>query len=234
MSMDDRKRGVNRSLLGRRGALGAALLGAMALEGAYGCVGEADTEDFIEENVGDVSEASTDLDMPYQCGGSGQQCCGGNICGAGLSCSGSTICDDHGCLPTCIGCSDGDGDGVCNSADNCPSVPNPTQANCDGDSYGDACDGVNGTQTKSTYSVNEGLYYFYDFTCYGDEQTYYKVYGRLHDYEAVVTTYCAGPQAGQTVTTTNDLGRTYSFLCYESAFWCPSPQVPYTPTPWCG
>jgi hypothetical protein len=35
---------------------------------------------------------------------------------------------------------DGDGDGVPDDADNCPSNPNPDQANADGDSDGDACD----------------------------------------------------------------------------------------------
>ena len=36
--------------------------------------------------------------------------------------------------------SDVDGDGVLNSADNCPAVPNVGQANSDADSFGDACD----------------------------------------------------------------------------------------------
>ncbi|HEY5640180.1 MAG TPA: thrombospondin type 3 repeat-containing protein, partial [Dehalococcoidia bacterium] len=35
---------------------------------------------------------------------------------------------------------DGDGDGVSNDCDNCPSTPNAGQANNDGDSQGDACD----------------------------------------------------------------------------------------------
>lgn len=51
---------VTRSPRGRRAALGALLVLAAALEGAYGCVGEADTEDFIEENVGEVSQAIGD------------------------------------------------------------------------------------------------------------------------------------------------------------------------------
>jgi len=33
-----------------------------------------------------------------------------------------------------------DGDGVADSADNCPGVPNPTQADCDVDGTGDACE----------------------------------------------------------------------------------------------
>lgn len=35
---------------------------------------------------------------------------------------------------------DGDGDGICDAADNCPAVSNPTQADGDLDGVGDACD----------------------------------------------------------------------------------------------
>jgi Thrombospondin type 3 repeat len=35
---------------------------------------------------------------------------------------------------------DDDGDGIINSLDNCPEVPNPGQENEDGDAWGDACD----------------------------------------------------------------------------------------------
>jgi FG-GAP repeat/Thrombospondin type 3 repeat len=38
------------------------------------------------------------------------------------------------------GGADQDGDGVIDSADNCPTVPNPTQTDGDGDGVGDACD----------------------------------------------------------------------------------------------
>jgi len=41
-------------------------------------------------------------------------------------------------------CTDIDGDGFLNAADNCPFVANPNQKNADGDSRGDACEG-NGT-----------------------------------------------------------------------------------------
>jgi hypothetical protein len=37
-------------------------------------------------------------------------------------------------------CSDVDGDGVCDVADNCVNTPNPDQHDTDGDGYGDACD----------------------------------------------------------------------------------------------
>jgi hypothetical protein len=45
-----------------------------------------------------------------------------------------------------------DGDGVLNAFDNCPSIINPSQANADGDQYGDACDNDadNDGETKDT------------------------------------------------------------------------------------
>jgi len=51
------------------------------------------------------------------------------------------------------GCSDADGDGVPVAADNCPAVPNVSQANGDTDPLGDACDNcllvANAVQTNS-------------------------------------------------------------------------------------
>ncbi|MEM9885488.1 MAG: thrombospondin type 3 repeat-containing protein [Bacteroidota bacterium] len=38
------------------------------------------------------------------------------------------------------GCTDTDGDGICNEDDNCPTTANANQANFDGDSLGDVCD----------------------------------------------------------------------------------------------
>jgi len=37
-------------------------------------------------------------------------------------------------------CNDGDGDGLCGNADNCPGIANPAQADGDGDGQGDVCD----------------------------------------------------------------------------------------------
>src|SRR5207247_792410 len=45
-------------------------------------------------------------------------------------------CDSCPTDPT----NDVDGDGICGGVDNCPSVANANQANADGDSQGDACD----------------------------------------------------------------------------------------------
>lgn len=41
-------------------------------------------------------------------------------------------------------CIDGDGDGVCDDMDNCPSVGNPNQEDADGDDIGDVCDNCPG------------------------------------------------------------------------------------------
>jgi hypothetical protein len=79
-------------------------------------------------------------------------------CGAGDSCPpGQTCCADNVCRDDCNAITDGgggvdmgdmgtcpdqDGDGVCDAVDNCPTVPNPGQYDCDGNSMGDACDPV--------------------------------------------------------------------------------------------
>jgi len=231
-NLDHRKRGNPRSLFGRRGALGAALFGVVALEGAYGCVGEAGTEAVIEERVGKTSEAL--LDLPYECGGAGQQCCGGSSygCGAGLQCAGSIICDDHGCLPTCISCPDGDGDGVCNSRDNCPSVSNPTQANCDGDTYGDACDSVDARVSSVTKAGSTTEFPGGPDTCYQD-WTYTPVVQQTWVYTETTTTYC-GPQAGQGTTVTTGGGHYISAQCYETGFApCTSTGNDPVPVPHC-
>ncbi len=62
MIVDNSKKNVWRRVAwSRRGALGAAVFGALALEGAYGCVGETGTEDFIEENIGEVEDALVEM-----------------------------------------------------------------------------------------------------------------------------------------------------------------------------
>ena len=48
---------ANHPTRSRRHGMLVAVVGAVLLEGAYGCVGEADFEDFVDENVGETSEA---------------------------------------------------------------------------------------------------------------------------------------------------------------------------------
>lgn len=51
--------------------------------------------------------------------------------------------DFDSCMANCAASTDDDGDGVPDQLDNCPAIPNPGQANCDGDALGDACDSLN-------------------------------------------------------------------------------------------
>ncbi len=55
-------------------------------------------------------------------------------------------CEPGGCPAPPAPLTDGDGDGVFDPYDNCPSVANPTQANADFDSLGDACDVTTSTR----------------------------------------------------------------------------------------
>jgi hypothetical protein len=58
---------------------------------------------------------------------------------------------------------DNDDDGVADTSDNCPLIPNPGQENADGDSAGDACDfdddndGVPDTQDAFPLDASESL-----------------------------------------------------------------------------
>jgi hypothetical protein len=54
------------------------------------------------------------------------------------------------------GTTDGDGDGVPDSTDNCPSVSNPTQADSDHDGIGDACENGGQVTNPVITSINPG------------------------------------------------------------------------------
>ena len=54
---------------------------------------------------------------------------------------------------------DSDGDGIQDAADNCPTAPNPSQADCDGNGLGDACDSTpdcNGNGRKDSCDIASG------------------------------------------------------------------------------
>ena len=129
-------------------------------------------------------------------------------------------------------CMDTDWDGLVNMDDNCDSIHNPHQSNCDNDSLGDACDNLSATQTKSKYSVFQYSYYGSYNQCYWN-QHYYQKFLVYDEYEQVTTSYCAGPQAGQTATTTTHL-RTYTAMCFEYMGYCPVNSTSFMPQPWCG
>ena len=62
-----------------------------------------------------------------------------NVYSAGTRVQDFTSLREIGILGECNG-PDSDSDGLCDSQDNCPTQPNPTQVDSDGDDVGDACD----------------------------------------------------------------------------------------------
>jgi hypothetical protein len=62
----------------------------------------------------------------------------GAPCDATLPCCEGSACSNGTC--TALAPPDGDGDGVPDAADNCPTVPNPNQADGNQNGAGDVCD----------------------------------------------------------------------------------------------
>jgi hypothetical protein len=54
------------------------------------------------------------------------------------------------------GCIDSDGDGICDSEDNCPAVPNPNQADANRNGIGDACEAVGRCDVDGDQDVDMG------------------------------------------------------------------------------
>ena len=64
----------------------------------------------------------------------------GTRCNSGTCQAGACQCDVDFTGTNCNILIDGDGDGVGDSRDNCPTTPNADQADADGDGFGDVCD----------------------------------------------------------------------------------------------
>jgi hypothetical protein len=87
-------------------------------------------------------------DVAESCTGSAGPCPADGFVASGTVCRSATgICDlAEACTGTSASCPadtgspDGDGDGVCDAADDCPTIADPAQADSDGDMIGDGCD----------------------------------------------------------------------------------------------
>lgn len=64
--------------------------------------------------------------------------CGNGSLDPGEQCDPAVPTEGSGCTPGCE--LDGDVDSIADASDNCPTQPNPTQADSDGDRIGDVCD----------------------------------------------------------------------------------------------
>jgi|SRR5215203_171952 len=131
---------------------------------------------------------------PEDCGPCLPPVCGDFFCDANSV--PKETCDT--CSQDCGACPDRDGDGVPDSRDNCLSVYNPGQADCDGDRVGDACDNLNGT-TQSMSSSSSSNYNWAGGRCYFDSSApnsshhWYDLYTvTLTTCTWTRTTYCNG------------------------------------------
>jgi hypothetical protein len=95
----------------------------------------------VAKSVGDLSVRTVFFLDGAQLVAAAKSPCAVSDAGAVSCCPASANCDV--CQQNaCVACQmqDCDGDKIPNSVDNCPTTPNPDQANKDGDSLGDACD----------------------------------------------------------------------------------------------
>jgi hypothetical protein len=84
---------------------------------------------------------------------------------------------------------------VPDSQDNCRTTYNPTQADCDHDGIGDACDSLNGTQSSISSSSVTNVQWF-GSQCYRDffgGSNFYDTYTfKIRTCYGTRTTYCNG------------------------------------------
>ena len=149
-----------------------------------------------------------------------------------------TNCDPTAPLCACVlkgtnACTDPDGDGIFNLDDNCDYASNSNQADCDGDHVGDACDSLSATQTTTTSWTPTSTVDAFGPTsyCWGSS-LYRSAYRLYYVVDSTRTSYCAGSQAGQTVTTTSN--ERYQWgpgtECYKYVGFCDENTIP-TPIP---
>jgi hypothetical protein len=114
--------------------------------GSYFYDGDADNYYHPAANAGPDGKIAIcygkDIPSGYTETSNGPDCDDAN---SGINPAATEICGDlidqdcNGADLECA-CTDSDDDGVCDEADNCPSVSNQDQADSDGDGVGDACD----------------------------------------------------------------------------------------------
>ncbi len=151
-----------------------------------------------------------------------------DLCGNGICASTAippetcTLCPED-CGPCPPGNNDQDGDGVPDSQDNCPSVANSNQADCDGDGVGDVCDSFNGTETYLGYSITLIAAYLVDDYCdeIGFHYSLWLGYYLREDYWRRTT--CSGQSTTVVVPSTF-----YAFFTtvYYDPFYCFGMQAP--------
>jgi hypothetical protein len=125
------------------------ILGQIATDQCHDCNdnGIPDDRDIAGGTSADVNPQDG---IPDECTSCPEPCEDETECDDGNACTRDACverCCTHtldpslpGCSPPPPGCTDTDGDGVCNGSDNCLTVPNPNQADADGDGLGDVCD----------------------------------------------------------------------------------------------
>lgn len=114
------------------------------------CTGSAATcpEDKFRGSTTTCRAKLGECDIAEKCSGASPSCPGdarrsaGSVCRAASgACDVAELCNGVSAVcPPDPGPPDADGDGVCDSIDNCVTTPNADQADADGDAVGDVCD----------------------------------------------------------------------------------------------